>query len=230
VPARRRVRVPCPPRSAFAGFRFPPEMIVLAVRWHLRFGLSYRDVEELLAERGVQVDHVSVYRWVRRFAPLLADPDTDTGTYRPLSRNEKDANTAHARLRGPGERANAELKNWKILRKLRTSPTQATTLVNAVQTLILATRNQTGKSSLRTFPADRVGRSTRRGVETHGDRREQPRAAVLDHRGGPGQRGQLTEEEAPAEEEAPVRPVSVQPGTSRRASRALRLRRSGCPG
>jgi transposase, IS6 family len=36
--------------SAFAGFRFPPDVIVLAVRWYLRFGLSYRDVEELLAE------------------------------------------------------------------------------------------------------------------------------------------------------------------------------------
>src|SRR5690242_16061548 len=62
-----------PPGSAFAGFRFPPEVIVVAVRWYLRFNLSYRDVEELLAERGVEVDHVTVFRWVQRFAPLLAD-------------------------------------------------------------------------------------------------------------------------------------------------------------
>ena len=48
-------------------------MVVLAVRWYLRYGLSYRDVEELLAERGVQVDHVSVFRWVQRFTPLLAE-------------------------------------------------------------------------------------------------------------------------------------------------------------
>jgi transposase-like protein len=48
-------------------------VIVLAVRWYLRFGLSYRDVEELLAERGIQVDHVTVHRWVQRFSPLLAD-------------------------------------------------------------------------------------------------------------------------------------------------------------
>ena len=56
-------RYPCPapsPRSAFASYRFPPEVIALAVRWYLRFGLSYRDVEELLAERGVKVDHVTV--------------------------------------------------------------------------------------------------------------------------------------------------------------------------
>ncbi|GAA2216683.1 hypothetical protein GCM10010429_44810 [Micromonospora olivasterospora] len=46
---------------------------MLAVRWYLRFDLSYRDVEELLVERGVEVDHVTVYRRVRRFTPLLAD-------------------------------------------------------------------------------------------------------------------------------------------------------------
>ena len=53
--------------SAFAGFRFPREVISVAVRWYLRYGLSYRDVEELLAERGVTVDHVTVFRWVQRF-------------------------------------------------------------------------------------------------------------------------------------------------------------------
>jgi transposase, IS6 family len=64
----------CPaPRSAFARYRFPPEVITLAVRWYLRFGLSYRDVEELLAERGIEVDHVSIYRWVQRFAPEFAE-------------------------------------------------------------------------------------------------------------------------------------------------------------
>src|SRR3954449_8678079 len=62
-----------PPVSAFAGFRFPPDVIVVAVRWYLRFNLSYRDVEELLIERGVEVDHVTIFRWVQRFTPLLAD-------------------------------------------------------------------------------------------------------------------------------------------------------------
>ena len=55
--------------SVFAGFRFPPEVISVAVRWYLRYGLSYRDVEELLAERGITVDHVTIYRWVQRFTP-----------------------------------------------------------------------------------------------------------------------------------------------------------------
>ena len=46
---------------------------MLAVRWYLRYGLSYRDVEELLAERGIVVDHVTIYRWVQRFTPELID-------------------------------------------------------------------------------------------------------------------------------------------------------------
>lgn len=70
---RRLARVPVVSSSAFAGFRFPPDVIVLAVRWYLRYGLSYRDLEELLAERGVDVDHVTLHRWVQRFTPLLAD-------------------------------------------------------------------------------------------------------------------------------------------------------------
>jgi transposase-like protein len=59
--------------SAFAGFRFPPEVISVAVRWYLRYGLSYRDVEELLGERGVAVDHVTIYRWVQRFTPEFVE-------------------------------------------------------------------------------------------------------------------------------------------------------------
>jgi transposase, IS6 family len=55
------------------GYRFPREVIAVAVRWYLRYGLSYRDVEELLAERGVEVDHVTVYRWVQTFTPQFID-------------------------------------------------------------------------------------------------------------------------------------------------------------
>jgi transposase-like protein len=64
--------------SVFAGFRFPHEVITLAVRWYLRFGLS-RDVEELL-ERGVEVDHVSILRWVQRFTLLLWRRHVRAGT------------------------------------------------------------------------------------------------------------------------------------------------------
>ena len=71
--SKRRQVLVRPTRGAFAGFRFPPDVIVLAVRWYLRFGLSYRDLEELLAERGIEVDHVTLYRWVRGFTPELID-------------------------------------------------------------------------------------------------------------------------------------------------------------
>jgi IS6 family transposase len=71
---RRRSSSALPlPASAFAGFRFAPEVIILSVRWYLRYNLSYRDLEELLAERGIIVNHVTVYRWVTRFTPLLID-------------------------------------------------------------------------------------------------------------------------------------------------------------
>jgi IS6 family transposase len=69
----RRPRSTPIPRPAFAGYHFPADVIMLTVRWYLRFGLSYRDVEELLAERGIEVDHVTIYRWVQRFTPLLAE-------------------------------------------------------------------------------------------------------------------------------------------------------------
>jgi IS6 family transposase len=62
----RTPRRPRPSSAALAGFRYPPEVIMLAVHWYLRFGLSYHDLEELLAERGIEVDHVTLYRWVQR--------------------------------------------------------------------------------------------------------------------------------------------------------------------
>jgi IS6 family transposase len=56
---------------AFRGCRFPAEVILWAVRRYLRFGISYRDLERMLADRGVAVDHVTLFRWVQRFAPEL---------------------------------------------------------------------------------------------------------------------------------------------------------------
>jgi transposase, IS6 family len=51
--------------------QFEPEVILLAGGWYLRFSLSCHDVEELLAERGLLVDHVTVWRWVQRYAPEM---------------------------------------------------------------------------------------------------------------------------------------------------------------
>lgn len=64
--------------------------------------------------------------------------DPDTGHRRRLSRSQREVNAAHAAQRGPGERANAVFKSWKIFRKIRCCPHRTTALVNAVQVLILA--------------------------------------------------------------------------------------------
>jgi transposase, IS6 family len=50
---------------------FEPEIILLFLRWYLRYSLSYRDLEEMMAERGLSVDHTTIYRWVQHLAPLL---------------------------------------------------------------------------------------------------------------------------------------------------------------
>ncbi len=48
---------------------FEAEIILLRVRWYLRYSLSYRDLEELMRERGLSVDHTTISRWVQRYAP-----------------------------------------------------------------------------------------------------------------------------------------------------------------
>jgi len=73
VRQRHLIRPVQPPRLAFAGFRIPPEVIRLADRWYLRYGLSGRDREELPAEQSIVVDRVTLFRWVQRFTPLLID-------------------------------------------------------------------------------------------------------------------------------------------------------------
>jgi hypothetical protein len=67
--------------SAPVGYRFPREVIAVAVRWYPRHGLSYRDVEELSAERGITVDHVRVYRWLQTFTGGV-HPHRASGTTR----------------------------------------------------------------------------------------------------------------------------------------------------
>ncbi|GHO71685.1 IS6 family transposase [Ktedonobacter sp. SOSP1-52] len=50
---------------------FQPDILLLCVRWYLRSALSYRDLEEMMAERGLRVDHTTIYRWVQHSAPAL---------------------------------------------------------------------------------------------------------------------------------------------------------------
>jgi len=59
-------------RSAlFRGRHFGDDIILLCVRWYLRYSLSYRDLEEMITERGLSVDHSTIARWVLRYAPVL---------------------------------------------------------------------------------------------------------------------------------------------------------------
>jgi transposase-like protein len=50
---------------------FEGEIILWAVRWYCKYGISYRELEEMLEERGIQVDHTTIYRWVQRYAPEI---------------------------------------------------------------------------------------------------------------------------------------------------------------
>ena len=58
--------------ALFRGRHFQDEIIVLCLRWYLRYSLSYRDLEEMMAERGLSLDHSTIARWVLRYAPILS--------------------------------------------------------------------------------------------------------------------------------------------------------------
>ena len=57
--------------ALFRGRHFQDVVILLCVRWYLRYSLSYRDLQEMMAERGLSIDHVTIWRWVQRYAPVL---------------------------------------------------------------------------------------------------------------------------------------------------------------
>jgi len=55
----------------FPGGHFPKCVVLQAVYWYLRYSLSYRDIEELMEERGIKLDHATVQRWVIKYTPLI---------------------------------------------------------------------------------------------------------------------------------------------------------------
>lgn len=57
--------------SPFKWRHYAPDVILLCVRWYCRYSLSYRDLEEMMRERGLTVDHVTIFRWVQRYAPEI---------------------------------------------------------------------------------------------------------------------------------------------------------------
>jgi transposase-like protein len=58
-------------RALFRGRHFEDVIILLCVRWYLRYPFTYRDLKEIMAERNLSVDHVTIWRWVQRYAPVL---------------------------------------------------------------------------------------------------------------------------------------------------------------
>ena len=71
--------------SPFKHHRFPPDVILCAVRWYCRFALSCRDVRDLLAERGIEVDASTIHRWVRKFGPEIAKRSFKHRSWRGLN-------------------------------------------------------------------------------------------------------------------------------------------------
>ena len=59
-------------KISYSGYRFPPEIIHQAIWLYLRFTLSFRDVEDLLAERGIAISYETIRRWVNYFGPIIA--------------------------------------------------------------------------------------------------------------------------------------------------------------
>ena len=73
--------------NPFHGRHFQGEIILWAVRWYCKYGISYRELQEMLAERGVNVDHTTIYRWGQRYANTLqyGSDREDIYSYAPQS-------------------------------------------------------------------------------------------------------------------------------------------------
>src|SRR5258708_29257237 len=68
---QKEKRIALAVQPSFKWRHFEAEMMLLCVRWYLRSALSYRDLEEMMLERGLHVDHTTIFRWVQQYAPEL---------------------------------------------------------------------------------------------------------------------------------------------------------------
>src|SRR3981189_3759090 len=97
----------------FEGRHFDREVIILCVRWYLRFKLSLRDLVEMMAERGLSMAHTTIMRWVQRYAPefekrwrrFAGRSASHGGSTRPTSRSEASGATCTAPLTGRAGRS-----------------------------------------------------------------------------------------------------------------------------
>ena len=70
--------------NPFKGWHFQHDIILWAVRWYCKYGISNRELQEMLAERRVNVDHSTIYRWVQRYAPEMENDCAGTGIILPI--------------------------------------------------------------------------------------------------------------------------------------------------
>lgn len=109
--------------SAFAGYRFAPDIIALAVRWYLRYRLSYADLAELLAERDVHVDPSTIYDWVQHFTPLYQEA---AGAYRRAPRGKWSVDETYIRVGGLSQYASRAIDEYGQVIDVFVSPTRDT--------------------------------------------------------------------------------------------------------
>ena len=70
--------------NPFKGRHFQRDIILWTVRWYCKYCISYRELQEMLAERGVNVEHTTIYRWVQRYAPEMESGCAGTGVSLPV--------------------------------------------------------------------------------------------------------------------------------------------------
>jgi len=109
--------------SAFSGRGFPDDIIALAVRWYVRYRLSYAEVSEWLAERGVLVDQSTIYRWVQRFLPLFGEA---ARKHRDPVGPDWRVDETYARIRGSTLTSKRSDRGFKVKRPLGGSCRSAT--------------------------------------------------------------------------------------------------------
>src|SRR5512132_3856371 len=115
--------------AVFRWRHFAGEIILWAVRWYCRYGISYRELEEMMGERGVAVDHTTVYRWTQRYAP---DLEKRSAWYRSRLSFSSRVDETYVRVKRPmcGSRGAGSISTARSTKAARrstsTSPTGAT--------------------------------------------------------------------------------------------------------
>ncbi len=91
----------------FKGRHFDREVIVLCVRWYLRFKLSFRDLVEMMAERGISLAHTTIIRWVQRYVPEFARHWSRFA--RPVGRSWR----SHKGINNSAENSHVPIRKWE---------------------------------------------------------------------------------------------------------------------